>query len=80
MKRTNFLVKFSIYLIRNIWQKKVGKKYNKEYNIICRFYPSCSDYAILAIQKYGFIKGWIKAINRIKRCNIKNTATSVDYP
>ncbi|MBQ2614714.1 MAG: membrane protein insertion efficiency factor YidD [Clostridia bacterium] len=35
----------------------------------CRFYPTCSEYAILAIQKYGAVKGCLKAIWRILRCN-----------
>jgi len=35
----------------------------------CRFYPSCSTYAIQALEKYGIIKGSIKAIYRILRCN-----------
>ncbi|MDD3519718.1 MAG: membrane protein insertion efficiency factor YidD [Actinomycetota bacterium] len=35
----------------------------------CRFYPTCSVYAIQAIEKYGAIKGSIKAIYRILRCN-----------
>ncbi|HHT78770.1 MAG TPA: membrane protein insertion efficiency factor YidD [Actinobacteria bacterium] len=35
----------------------------------CRFYPTCSVYAVQAIEKYGAIKGSIKAIYRILRCN-----------
>lgn len=35
----------------------------------CRFYPTCSEYAILAIRKYGAFKGMCKAIWRILRCN-----------
>lgn len=35
----------------------------------CRFYPTCSDYAIEAISKYGLGKGTLKAISRILRCN-----------
>jgi uncharacterized protein len=35
----------------------------------CRFYPSCSTYAIQALEKYGIIRGSIKAIYRIIRCN-----------
>ncbi len=38
----------------------------------CRFYPSCSQYAIDAINKYGAIKGGIKATYRILRCNPLN--------
>lgn len=35
----------------------------------CRFYPSCSNYSIEAINKYGIIKGGFKSIWRIIRCN-----------
>jgi uncharacterized protein len=35
----------------------------------CRFYPTCSEYAVQAITKYGAIKGGVKAIWRILRCN-----------
>ncbi|PIR13543.1 membrane protein insertion efficiency factor YidD [Candidatus Falkowbacteria bacterium CG11_big_fil_rev_8_21_14_0_20_39_10] len=35
----------------------------------CCFRPTCSDYAIEAIKKYGIIKGGPKAIWRVLRCN-----------
>lgn len=35
----------------------------------CRFYPTCSTYAIQAIEKYGAIKGGAMALYRILRCN-----------
>jgi putative membrane protein insertion efficiency factor len=35
----------------------------------CRFYPSCSQYAIDAIEKYGIFKGLFKSIIRILKCN-----------
>lgn len=35
----------------------------------CRFYPSCSEYSYQAIEKYGLLKGGVKAIWRILRCN-----------
>lgn len=35
----------------------------------CRFEPSCSQYMILAIEKYGLPKGLKKGISRLKRCN-----------
>ena len=35
----------------------------------CRFRPTCSDYAINAIQKYGIVKGALKGAYRILRCN-----------
>ena len=45
----------------------------------CRFYPACSEYAILSIQKHGAFKGTLKAIWRIVRCNPFNSG-GVDYP
>ena len=34
---------------------------------MCRFYPTCSSYAIEALNEYGFIKGSIMSIKRIIR-------------
>jgi len=34
----------------------------------CRFYPSCSNYAIEAIEVHGCIKGFGLAVWRILRC------------
>jgi putative membrane protein insertion efficiency factor len=35
----------------------------------CRHLPTCSDYTIEAINEYGVLKGTIKGLNRILRCN-----------
>ena len=35
----------------------------------CRFTPTCSEYGIAAIEKYGVIKGGFKTMWRILRCN-----------
>ncbi|NLC63430.1 MAG: membrane protein insertion efficiency factor YidD, partial [Thermoanaerobacterales bacterium] len=35
----------------------------------CRFYPTCSEYPILAIRKYGVLKGSFMAIKRILKCH-----------
>ncbi|MGN0605454.1 MAG: membrane protein insertion efficiency factor YidD [Oscillospiraceae bacterium] len=35
----------------------------------CRFYPSCSVYAIEAVERFGIIKGSVLALWRILRCN-----------
>ena len=80
MRKNNLFAFLSIYLIQQIWQKRVGKKYNKKKGIICRFYPSCSAYGIRALKKYGFFKGWFLSIKRVKRCNLDNTDSCVDYP
>ena len=35
----------------------------------CRFQPSCSAYAITAIERYGALRGGWMALKRIFRCN-----------
>lgn len=57
------LKKLSCLLIK-IYQKVPGPWHNN-----CRFYPTCSNYALEALEKYGFFKGWYLAIKRILRCN-----------
>jgi hypothetical protein len=35
----------------------------------CRFTPTCSEYAILAIQRHGFLKGSLLSLGRLLRCH-----------
>ena len=35
----------------------------------CRFYPSCSAYARLALKEYGILKGGILSLMRILKCH-----------
>lgn len=35
----------------------------------CVFYPTCSDYSIEAVTKYGVIKGFFMSIRRVLRCH-----------
>ena len=35
----------------------------------CRFHPTCSHYAIEALQKHGALKGFWLALRRILRCH-----------
>jgi putative membrane protein insertion efficiency factor len=35
----------------------------------CRFYPSCSEYSFQSFRKHGAVKGLVKTIWRILRCN-----------
>lgn len=35
----------------------------------CRFYPTCSQYAIESLEKYGIIIGAYKALLRILKCH-----------
>jgi len=66
--------KFFITFIK-IYQKLISPLFGNN----CRYYPSCSEYSILAIEKYGVLKGSIKAVWRILRCNPFSKG-GVDYP
>ena len=46
---------------------------------VCRFHPTCSNYAVSALEQYGVIRGGAKSIWRILRCNPFNKG-GVDYP
>ena len=35
----------------------------------CRFYPSCSEYALQALVKYGVLRGSLLAVKRILKCH-----------
>jgi putative membrane protein insertion efficiency factor len=36
---------------------------------VCRFYPSCSEYFILAVRKHGPVVGAAKGVWRLCRCH-----------
>ena len=35
----------------------------------CRFYPSCSEYAIQAVREYGAVRGLVLTVYRLARCH-----------
>jgi putative membrane protein insertion efficiency factor len=35
----------------------------------CRFYPSCSEYALVAIREHGVLRGSWLALRRLARCH-----------
>jgi putative membrane protein insertion efficiency factor len=39
------------------------------YGDVCRYYPSCSAYAVTAVQQHGLVRGSGKAAARIARCH-----------
>ena len=45
----------------------------------CRYTPTCSEYFILAVKKYGPFLGTLKGVWRILRCN-PFSAGGTDYP
>ena len=55
--------RFLIKLIK-LYQKVPGK-----FHYSCKFYPTCSNYMIEAITKYGSLKGLYLGVKRIFKCN-----------
>ncbi len=55
---------FLIILIKG-YQKFISPLLGKN----CRFNPTCSQYAIIALEKHGFFKGGFMAAKRIVKCN-----------
>lgn len=56
--------------IFSFWLKKRFKTPESiNTNVICRFYPTCSEYAFEAINKFGIKKGLILSIKRILKCH-----------
>ncbi len=45
----------------------------------CRFIPSCSSYALEAVEKYGALKGGGLALRRILKCNPFHRQKSIAY-
>jgi uncharacterized protein len=57
---------FSVLLIMPVrfYQIVIGPMLPK----VCRYYPSCSEYFIQAVEKHGACKGCVKGVWRICRC------------
>ncbi|MCC8191473.1 MAG: membrane protein insertion efficiency factor YidD [Ruminococcus sp.] len=53
-----------IFLVK-IYQKVISPLFPAR----CKYYPTCSKYAVDAFKKHGFFKGLILAVWRILRCN-----------
>jgi hypothetical protein len=45
----------------------------------CKYHPSCSEYAVLAIRKHGVVRGSGLAAWRLLRCNPWSHG-GIDYP
>jgi len=56
--------KLLVFIIR-IYQNRISPMKKPS----CRFYPTCSQYAVEAIMKYGSLKGSFMAIKRILKCH-----------
>ena len=55
------------FIIKSIrfYQKKISPLFGPK----CRYYPTCSQYAIQAVEIHGVLKGSVLAVLRLLRCN-----------
>lgn len=67
--RTKALAVFCVQLYQRFAPMEIRER--------CVFTPTCSDYMILSIKKYGLFRGLKKGIQRLKRCH---GAHREDYP
>ena len=58
-------MRFLVLKIIKIYQKCLSPLLGPS----CRFHPTCSEYALQAIETYGVIKGGFFAVKRILKCN-----------
>lgn len=56
----------SILILMIIFYKKA---ISPHFRPVCRFYPSCSTYALQSIKKYGALKGCYLATRRLLKCH-----------
>ena len=65
------------FLLRQInnYQTTISPKIKERLgkDSLCKFEPSCSEYAKQAIETYGSLKGSLMAVSRLLRCNPLNS-------
>lgn len=69
-------MKFIAIQAVKFYQRYLRNLHNRE----CIYTPSCSNYTIMAIQKYGAIKGSYYGFLRIERCNGALYQGGIDLP
>lgn len=52
-------------LVIRVYQRFISPLFGRH----CRYTPTCSAYAITALERFGFFKGTYLALRRILRCN-----------
>jgi len=66
--------KVALFLIK-FYQKYISPFFGKN----CRFYPSCSQYFLQAIEKYGLLKGCYLGLKRLAKCHPCHPG-GIDFP
>lgn len=62
------MTKILIFIL-NLYKKYFSKPLSQVFGNACRFTPTCSEYTIEALEKYGFLKGISMGLKRVGRCH-----------
>jgi len=65
MRMLNSLVKNFIIISIKLYKLFISPLFPN----VCRYSPSCSSYALEALEKYGLLDGGMLAVKRILKCN-----------
>ncbi len=64
-QRLRSLPQFAVIALVRVYQLTLSRLLGNT----CRFHPSCSEYMIGAVEKYGVLSGTWKGLRRIMRCH-----------
>ena len=65
---------YLLIIIIKIYQNTLGLVWRGN----CKFHPTCSEYMIQALKKYGLIKGLSKGCVRLLKCHPYSNAYGID--
>ena len=57
--------RFVVVAVLRFYQRWISPAFGQR----CRYYPSCSEYAVQAVQRFGILRGLLLATWRLLRCN-----------
>ncbi len=60
--------KITIVILKN-YKKYASPVLSRVFGQACRYTPTCSEYALEAFKKHGFLKGLLLSIKRVVSCN-----------
>lgn len=60
--------KILIFILK-AYKNYISKPLAAAFGNACRFTPTCSEYTIEALEKYGFAKGLAMGIKRVGKCH-----------
>ena len=67
-------MKYILISLIHIYQATIGLLFRGS----CRFQPTCSEYMLQAIQKYGIKKGLLKGSKRLLKCHPYSKSYGID--